>query len=399
MSEPTISIKKTVSFKDTTIAFEHLNDGELNFSYFIFRLMGNPFFVKVSSQMALISLKLHLPVEWVIKASTFRQFCGGETIDECKKVVQKLSTAGIGAILDYSVEGQERESDFDETTNELLEVVELAGKEPGIPIGCMKVTGIARFKLLEKVSANETLSSEESDEYERVKQRLQKLCQAASDKQVPLYIDAEETWIQVAIDQLAEAMIKQFNGQRAIVFTTLQMYRHDRLSYFHQLIEQARTNNYILGVKIVRGAYLEKENRRAEEKGYTTFMQSSKPNTDKDYNAALALAIDNIDQVEICAGTHNEDSCKRLVELMAAKKLPNNHGSVYFSQLYGMSDYLSYNLSKSGYNVTKYLPYGPVKSAIPYLIRRAQENTAIAGQMGKELKLIVAEKKRRKANS
>lgn len=389
---------KRVSFEDTQSAFAHLSNGELKFSYWVFRMMNSPLFVKASSQMANVALKLHLPVGWMIKATIYRQFCGGESIKESHKSINQLGAAGIGAILDYSVEGLSHEEDLEATTLELLNVLDEAGREAHIPIACMKVTGVIRFALLEKVSSGAKLNPEEAQEWERSQKRLLRICQKASELQVPIYIDAEETWIQPAIDQLAEEMMLSFNRDRAIVFTTLQMYRHDRLAYLRELIVRATKEGFRLGVKLVRGAYLEKENERAREKGYPSPMQSSKPNTDRDYNAALELAVQHLDHLELCAGSHNEASCMLLVDLLEQHKLPNNHPHIYFSQLYGMSDYMSYNLACSGYNVTKYLPYGPVKATVPYLIRRAEENTAIAGQMSKELRMISQELLRRKSS-
>lgn len=389
--------KKTVSFENTEIGFRHLSNAELNFSYWIFRIMASPSIVKLSSSAALLALRMHLPIKWVIKATIFRQFCGGEDMEDCGPVVAKLDAGGVGAILDYSVEGAQKESHFDETAKELEEVIRVARDDDRIPIACMKVTGIGRFSLLEKASTDQGLSQQEKADYARIVQRLNSICKAAYECGTPLYIDAEESWIQVAIDRLVESMMRQYNKERAIVFTTLQMYRHDKIAHFQKLIGQAKKESFKLGVKIVRGAYLEKENKRAAEMGYQSPMQTSKPNTDKDYNGAMTLALENLDVVEVCAGTHNEESCLRLIAQMDEKGLPRNHKNIYFSQLYGMSDYMSYNLSAAGCNITKYLPYGPVKSAMPYLIRRAQENTSIAGQMGKELRLIVSEKKRRKA--
>ncbi|MGD1847698.1 MAG: proline dehydrogenase family protein [Salibacteraceae bacterium] len=400
-SEPTAPVSsdvRKVSFDDTRGAFAHLSNQELRFSYWVFKLMNSPLVVKISSQLGLLALKLHLPVTWMIKATIYRQFCGGESIVDSRKSVQKLGNAGIGAILDYSVEGLSHEKDLEGTANELLQVLHEAEDDPNIPIGCMKLSGIARFALLEKVSSKVQLTAEEQAEWERAQGRLERICEKAASLGVPMYIDAEETWIQPAIDQLAETMMQRFNSKRAIVFTTLQMYRHDRLAYFGKLIERARAEKFRLGVKLVRGAYLEKENERARSKGYPTPMQASKANTDQDYDGALDLALKHLDCVEICAGTHNEASCMLLVEHMRQKGLPNNHPHIYFSQLYGMSDYMSYNLSGSGYNVTKYLPYGPVKATVPYLIRRAEENTAIAGQMSKELRMIQQEQARRKTS-
>jgi proline dehydrogenase len=384
-----------VSFEDTSNAFAHLSNSDLRFNYWIFRLMNNAGLTNLSTSLAEFAIKFGLPVSWAAKPTIFRVFCGGETIDESLKIVEKLGKNNVGAILDYSVEGQEQEKEFAKTEEELVRIVSIARDNPHIPVTCMKVSGIASNRLLEKLSTQEELSDPQRVLSGVLHQRLERICQANFDANVPVYIDAEESWIQPAIDRLVETMMAKLNKEQAIVFQTVQMFRHDRLEYLKSLIEKARREGFKVGVKIVRGAYLDKENKRAQEMGYPTPIQPTKQATDDDYNEALKLCIENIDWVELCAGTHNELSSKYLAYLMNEKGLQNDHPNVYFSQLYGMSDYMSFNLAAAGYNVSKYLPYGPVKFTLPYLIRRAKENTAIAGQMGKEYSMILKEQERR----
>jgi len=388
-----------VSFGNTSIAFQNKSDRELFLSYLIFWLTKSPFLVKFLSQAAKITLAMGLPVKPIIKSTVFRQFCGGEREGEYANVIGKLGESGIGAILDYSVEGTEDETGFEATKQELLQIIEKSKSNPDIPCTCMKMTAIGPFELYQKVTANEALSSEEQREWNKVKDRLETICKASFEADKPIYIDAEETWIQRAIDDLAEEMMSRYNRSRAIVFTTLQLYRWDRNDYFLKLIRRARTEGYKLGIKIVRGAYIEKERERAAQYGYRSPINDTKEDTDREYDKAVQIFVDNIDVVEICVGTHNEASCRLLIELMAEKDLPNDHPHIYFSQLYGMSDNISFNLANAGYNVSKYLPYGPVESTLPYLARRAEENTAIAGQMSKELEIIIQERNRRKAAS
>lgn len=387
----------SVSFQDTSIAFQDKTDKELLLSYFIFGLTKSPFLVKFLSQAAKITLAMGLPVKPIIKSTVFKQFCGGEQEREYAAVVKKLGQSGIGAILDYSVEGTEDETGFESTKRELLKIIEKSKTNPDIPCTCMKMTGIGPFDLYQKVTANKALTIEEQREWDKVKNRLETICEASFKADKPIYIDAEESWIQQAIDDLAEEMMSRYNQDKAIVFTTLQLYRWDRNDYFLGLIRRAQTEGYKLGIKIVRGAYIEKERERAKRYGYRSPINATKEETDRVYDEAVEIFIDNIDVVEICVGTHNESSCKLLLKLMAEKELPNDHPHIYFSQLYGMSDNISFNLANAGYNVSKYLPYGPVESTLPYLARRAEENTAIAGQMSKELEIIVKERKRRKA--
>lgn len=384
-----------VSFEDTSRAFGHLGQGELAFRYWLFRLMNNKQLTDVLSSLADWAVKWHLPIKWAIKATIFRHFCGGENIRESLKAADNLGLTGVGAILDYSVEGQDSEKEFAGTEKEILKTISVARENPNIPVACMKLTGIASNKLLEKASKGKPESEKEIEQFNALRARLARICRHAFECGVPIYIDAEESWLQVAIDNLCEEMMRQFNKERAIVFNTIQLFRHDKLDYFKKLIEAGREENFKVGVKLVRGAYLEKENKRAAEKGYPTPIQPNKAATDRDYNAALKLSIENLDVVEVCAGTHNEESAIYLTQLMQDHGLSPNHPHIYFSQLYGMSDHMSFTLAACGYNVSKYLPYGPVEATLPYLIRRAKENSAMAGQMSKELQLIVKEKKRR----
>jgi len=394
MEAPTID--SPVSFTDTTKAFAHLNDSDLRFNYWIFRLMNSPMLTGISTSLAEVAMSINFPVSWAAKPTVFRVFCGGETIDESLAVVKTLGVNSVGAILDYSVEGQESESEFAKTEAELIRIVGIAKGNPDIPVTCMKISGIASNRLLEKLSSGADLDDPEKVLSGVLHKRFERICQANFDAGVPVYVDAEESWIQPAIDRLVESMMAKFNTEKDIVFQTVQMFRHDRLAYYNDLILKARRSGFKVGVKVVRGAYLDKENKRASEGGYPTPIQASKQATDQAYNDAMKLSVENIDWVEVCAGTHNEYSLQYLAWLMKENGLQNDHPNIYFSQLYGMSDYMSFNLASDGYNVSKYLPYGPVKFTLPYLIRRAKENTAIAGQMGKEFTMILKERNRRK---
>jgi proline dehydrogenase len=387
-----------ISFDNTEIAFEHLSNADLNFSIRMYQLMNNAGLVKVGTSLARKAVKWGLPITWAVRQTVFRQFCGGVTIDESMKRIQHLQDYGIGAILDFAVEGAQDENIFDQTKDEIINVLRRGKNVQGIPFGSMKMTGIARFDLLAKVNAKEELNEAEKAEYKRIVGRFDEICKAAFEFDVPIFVDAEETWIQDAVDRLIESKMRQYNKEKSVVCHTIQMYRWDKLKRVEELINESKREGFILGVKFVRGAYLEKENVRAERMGYKTLMQPNKAATDHDYDAAIELMTEHIEHTEICNGTHNELSSMKLVELMQNKGLEPGDRRIWFSQLYGMSDNISFNLAKHGYNVAKYLPYGPVKATIPYLTRRAEENTAIAGQMGRELSLLLREKKRRQKN-
>ena len=384
-----------VDFNNYEKAFKAKDDKELKQSLWLFKLMQRPFLVKLFSKLTIFAIKIGLPVKLPIKATIFKQFCGGESIEESEEVVKKLGRSHIGSILDYSVEGKESEEEFHKTKDEVLRIIRSAKDNPAIPYTSLKLTGVARFGLLEKMSSEQPLNKKEERELSHIEGRLVEIEYYATLFNVPIYFDAEESWIQNAIDSLAEKMMVKYNKKTAIILTTLQMYRWDRIDYLNRLIQKARKENFFIGIKLVRGAYMEKENLRAQQMGYKSPIHSNKANTDRDFDKAVDLCLENIDIITLCAGTHNEESTMHLVNKMKELNIPNNHPHVYFSQLYGMSDHITYNLADEGYNVTKYLPYGPVKSVVPYLIRRAEENTAIAGQMGRELTLIIEEKIRR----
>jgi proline dehydrogenase len=384
------------SFDNTEIAFGGKSNSELKRAFWLFKLIGNPLLVKAGKFMTHTALTLRIPIGWAIKGNIFKQFCGGETIHECRRATQGLSKFNIGTILDYSVEGKENESDFENTKAETILTIEAAAADPSIPFCVFKVTGIARFALLEKVNAKTALSEQETLEWQRVRNRVEMICAHAAQVGVPIFIDAEDSWIQDAIDDLANEMMDTFNKQKAIVYNTIQLYRHDRLAFLKSSHQLAATGNYFIGVKLVRGAYMEKERTRAQSMGYTDPIQPDKTSCDRDFDLAVAFCLDNIDRISLCAGTHNEQSSMMLATAMDQRAINRNDKRVFFAQLFGMSDHLSFNLANAGYNVAKYLPYGPIREVIPYLIRRAQENTSVKGQTGRELALIQREMKRRK---
>lgn len=385
-----------ISFDDTATAFAAKTDGDLQRAYWLFRLIGFNWLVKISPPFVNTAIALRLPIKGIIRSTIFKHFCGGETIADCETTIRHLHHYNIGTILDYSVEGKESEADFDQSLQQTLATIERAKGDPAIPFSVFKPTGIARFALLEKKNAGAALSKDEQEEYGRFVKRFDTICKKGFENNVPIFVDAEESWIQDAIDDVATAMMEKYNKERVIVYNTLQLYRHDRLNYLQKALSLAEKGNYFAGFKLVRGAYMEKERARAASLQYPSPIQPDKSATDRDYDAALKYAIRFIDRVSICAGSHNENSNLLLTRLMQENGLANNHPHIWFSQLYGMSDHISFNLSKAGYNVCKYVPYGPVTAVLPYLIRRAQENTSVAGQTGRELSLILTERKRRK---
>lgn len=387
---------KQPNFDNTEVAFRQKTNAELKKAFWLFKMIGSNFLTKVGPPITNFFLNIGLPVQGAIKATIFQQFCGGETIAECDKAIAQLAKGGVGTILDYSVEGEEEEIVFDNTCQEIIRTILRADGDLNIPITVFKITGIGRFGLLERLDAKKTLSPAEQTEFEKVRLRCEMICRTAFDKGVPVMIDAEETWIQDTIDDLALDMMRKFNKERIIVYNTYQMYRHDKLADMKADHLIAKAAGFILGVKMVRGAYMEKERKRAAEMGYPSPIQPDKASSDRDYNESLRYCVDHIEEIAIVCGTHNEDSSRLLTYLLDEKKIPHNHPHVYFAQLLGMSDNLSFNLADAGYNVAKYVPYGPIKAVMPYLFRRAQENTSVAGQTGRELGLIERELKRRK---
>ncbi|MCT4561554.1 MAG: proline dehydrogenase family protein [Crocinitomicaceae bacterium] len=387
-----------ISFDNTEIAFSSKSDQDLNRAYWLFKVIGNPTMVKLGKPLTNFALALHLPIKGLIKKTIFKQFCGGETIPECRPRMQQLAKSGVGTILDYSVEGKTDESDFDHTVEEIIATLDESKRTENIPFAVFKVTGITRFGLLEKLNNPEsTLSEKEKLEKEHLYERVDRICKRAHEVQTPVFIDAEESWIQDAIDRISYEMMAKYNRERAIVFNTVQIYRHDRLEHLKKQTQIAQSEGYLMGVKLVRGAYMEKERKRAEEKRYPSPIQPNKIATDRDFNDALRFMINHLDAVHFCAGSHNEESNLLLTELMKEKGLDPSDKRVYFAQLLGMSDHISFNLTHEKFNVAKYVPYGPVHEVMPYLLRRADENTSVAGQTGRELTLNSRERARRRS--
>lgn len=383
-------------FEDTATAFALKTDSELERAYFLFKLIANEPLVKIGTAVTNFAIKAHLPVEKLIRASVFDHFCGGVNEEECLVVADKMFEKGVSTILDYSVEGQEVENQLDSCYEKALKTLDFVKEYAAIPFIVFKPTGFGRFKLYQKITEGHSLNKDEQEEWQRVVNRYDKVCKKAHDLEVSILIDGEESWMQGAADELAEAMMRKYNKKKAIVFNTLQTYRWDRLDYLKRLHKDALENNYFIGMKVVRGAYMEKENDRAGEKGYPSPICESKKATDENFDNVVAFMVENLDTMSLFAGTHNEISSYRLMELMEASNIEHNDPRIWFGQLYGMSDHISFNLAKEGYNVAKYLPFGPVKDVMPYLIRRAEENTSVAGQTSRELTLLKKERKRRK---
>lgn len=386
-----------VSLDNTEIAFSYKSDEELRKTYLIFSAINSPLLTKAGTKLVKIALKLKLPVHGILRKTIFQQFCGGETIHQCEPTIQRLASHHVKTILDYSAEGEKSEKGFEKVTKEILAAIAKAKTSEHLPFCVFKLTGIASTRLLEKVQAQKKLTSAEQEAFERVRKRVDTLCKAAYDAQIGIFIDGEESWIQEVIDDLAEEMMGRYNRERVTVFNTYQMYRKDMLSNLKLAFQKAATHQYQLGAKLVRGAYMEKERERAEEEGYPDPIQPNKEATDNDYNKALLYCINNKQRITLVSGSHNEYSNQYLVLLMQKHSMNPSDSRVYFSQLYGMSDNISFNLAYAGYNVTKYLPYGPIDAVMPYLFRRAEENTSVAGQSSREYRLVKSELQRRKA--
>ena len=383
------------SFENTEIAFKSKTDSQLKKAYWLFKIISFPIIVKIGKLLTPIALKLHLPIKGLIKSTIFSQFCGGESINECSKTIENLGKFGVGTILDYSVEGQESLEEVENTVQEIIKTIERGANDPNIPFAVFKVTGVASFSLLEKASSSITLTQDELKEFEEIEHRVERICQRAFDCNLPVFIDAEESWIQQAIDDIAFKMMCKFNQERAIVYNTIQMYRWDRFEFLKGCLLEAKNHRIIYGVKLVRGAYMEKERKRAAELGYSSPIQIDKSATDTDYNLALSIAFERINSASVIVASHNEKSSLLAADLASKANISPNHSHLHYSQLYGMSDNLTFNLADAGFNVSKYLPFGPVDEVIPYLMRRAQENSSVSGQTSRELQLLNKECKRR----
>lgn len=401
-----------LSFENTGNAFAYKSDKELRKAKFLFSSMSYKTLVKLGTTLTPLIMKLGLPVKGLIKKTIFAQFVGGESLEETAAVVDKLEKFGVNVILDYGVEGKEGEENFEHSCEEFIRVVRYASGQPNIPFISIKVTGFARFALLEKLDAaandrsgytgnvhTEVLNDEEKAEWGRVVERMERIIKAAAAGNVGVLVDAEETWIQDPIDAVTMQMMDKYNKQRAVVYNTIQLYRSDRLQFLKNSFEESRGKNFLLAVKLVRGAYMEKERKRAEALNYPSPIQPDKVTTDRDYNDALKFTIDNINSISLIVASHNEDSNIYATQLMNEHNISHHHDHIHFSQLYGMSDNITFNLARDGYSVSKYLPFGPIKDVIPYLMRRAHENSSVAGQTGRELSLIRKEIARRSSKA
>lgn len=392
----------SISFDNTENAFAYKSDKDLKGAKFLFNTMGYPWFVQVGTRLTPFIMRTGLPVHGIIRKTIFKQFVGGETLEETAAVGEILGKYGVDVILDYGVEGKDGEASFDHATDEFIRVINYAATQKNIPFISVKITGLARFKLLRTLNEAPRLRSgihdheAEINEWDRVRERMYAICEVAAEKNIGVLVDAEESWIQDPIDRLTMEMMEIFNKDKVIVYNTLQLYRHDRLHFLTISQQIAKEKGFKLGMKLVRGAYMEKERARAAEKGYPSPIQPDKDSTDRDYNLALKYCIEHLEEIAIIVATHNEASCLYVVELLNEKGISHQHPHVHFSQLYGMSDNITFNLAKDGLRVSKYLPFGPIRDVIPYLMRRAQENSSVSGQTGRELGLIKKELLRRK---
>jgi len=384
-----------LSFENTKIAFASRSNNELKKAHFVFKFLAISWLNSIGTKLTTFALNLSLPVKGIIKWTVFDHFCGGEDILDCENTIQGLANYNVRTILDYSVEGKQNEADFDHCLGKAVSSIERAKLDGNVPFCVIKLTGLIEFDLLEKISAGTVLSEEENIEFLKGRNRVDIIAQNAFNAHIPLMIDAEESWIQNAIDEIAHLLMTRYNLESPIIYNTAQMYRHDRLFYIKNLHQKAEEGNFYIGLKIVRGAYMEKERNRATKMDYISPIQPSKSATDVDYDRAILFCVENISRISICAGTHNEKSSLLLTEVMKDHQILEDDSRIYFSQLLGMSDHISFNLSKVNFNVAKYVPYGPVREVMPYLIRRADENTSVAGQTGRELNLIRKELNRR----
>ncbi len=383
-------------FNNTKVAFALKTNAEIDRAYYLFEMIKREPLVKIGTSLTKIALKTYLPVEGIIRSTVFDHFCGGVTEKDCMEVIEKMYSKNVYSVLDYSAEGKEDEHQFNLAVEKTLNNIKFGKEKDSIPFAVFKPTGFGKFEIYRKITEGEDLDKHEEIEWKKIKERYDIVSKAAYDRDVPLLIDAEESWMQTAADNLIEKMMKKYNKEKIIVFGTLQLYRHDRLNYLKKLHKRAKKEGFKIGMKLVRGAYMEKERERANEKGYEDPICENKSATDNMFNEVMTYMFKNIDDMSIFAGTHNEESSYLLMDLIAKSNLDKNDYRIWFGQLYGMSDHISYNLSNNGYNVAKYLPYGPVRDVMPYLIRRAEENTSVAGQTTRELSLLKTEREHRK---
>ena len=391
-----VKYKSLINFNNTEVAFRGKSNGDLREMHLLFKVMNSPHWVALGKKLINIAFAIRLPIEWFVKRTIYKHFCGGVSITDSSKLIDRLDQRNVGAILDYAVEGENDEKMFDTTCKEVMQTITFAHNNKKTPFSAFKISGIGSFDLMAKVSENRPLTESEAKSYELLVKRVDDICKLGYDLDVPVLIDSEETWIQPMLDNLILDMMRKYNKEKAVVQNTYQMYRHDRVAVIKQHHSIALKEGFKLGLKIVRGAYMEKERERAKEMGYPSPIQPNKEATDRDFDDIIRYFVDNIETIWFMVATHNEKSSQLLATLIEEQGLPHNHPHIYFSQLYGMSDHLTYNLAERGYNVVKYVPYGVVKTMIPYLIRRAEENSSVTGQSSRELLLIEQEIERRK---
>ncbi|WP_033958625.1 proline dehydrogenase family protein [Psychroserpens jangbogonensis] len=389
-------MKTNTLFENTEVAFALKNDSQLERAYFLFKMISHQPLVRIGTAATNFALKANLPVEGLIRSTVFDHFCGGVNEEDCIPVIDKMFAKGVSSVLDYSVEGKEEESTFDEARDKILKIIKFADEKEAMPIVVFKPTGFGRFYLYQKKGEGKVFTDAEQEEWNRIEARFDAVCSLAKEKDVEVLIDGEESWIQDAADELCENLMRKYNEGKPIVYNTLQAYRWDRFDYLKGIHERSKSQNYKLGFKIVRGAYMEKERIRAEENGYQSPICVTKQVTDNNFNSCMTYILNHLDAISLFIGTHNEESCYLAMDLMNQLGIDKKDNNVWFGQLYGMSDHISFNLAEKGYNVAKYVPFGPVKDVMPYLIRRAEENTSVAGQTSRELNLLKQEKKRRK---
>ena len=383
-------------FSDTKEAFSLKSNFELNRAFFLFKIIGNTTFVKLSTVLTYFALLFHLPVTPIIKATVFDHFCGGVSEEDCVPVINKMFDKNVHSVLDFSTEGFDSEKEFDDCLRKKISIIEFAKNKKEIPFAVFKPTCLGSTDLFKKVSKFENLNDSENDSWNRVIQRFDQVCSKAFKENIKILIDAEEVEVQNAIDDLAIKMMRKYNLKTAIVYNTVQMYRKDRLTYLNEMISNQFNDGVIFGLKLVRGAYMEKERNLAVSMNIESPICDTKNETDKNFNSGLDFVFNNFERISFVCASHNEDSILKVISMMELKNLKSNDSSVWFGQLYGMSDHISYNLAKQNYNVAKYLPFGPVRDVMPYLIRRAEENTSVAGQTSRELNLLKTERTRRK---
>ena len=384
-----------VNFNNTKIAFHLKSDSELERAYFLFKMISIEPLIRIGTAATNFALKAHLPVEGLIRSTVFDHFCGGVNEVDCLPIIDKMYASKVYSVLDYSVEGKAVEDQFDFALKTILNLIEFSKDKEALPIAVFKPSAFGRFDIYQKISEKKSLTASENEQWERIKTRFKTVCAAGKLHNVKILIDAEESWIQDAVDDLVLDLMQTFNTDALIVYSTLQTYRWDRLDYLKKIHIKAKQTNFKLGFKVVRGAYMEKERQRAKDLGYKSPICDTKALTDTLFNETIKYSLSNLETIHLFIGTHNEESTHLALELMKACHISNNDSRVWFGQLYGMSDHISFNLAEHGYNVAKYLPFGPVKDVMPYLIRRAEENTSVAGQTNRELNLIKMEKQRR----